>query len=388
VGPTSPLVVIALLGIAIGMLVLLVRLSPLALKLVAGAVALTISMMTGLVLVNDYYGYYRTWGDAYRDFSGTSTTGAFGNRAVRNEHEFLRAGRVEPITLAGSISGIKRDGLVYLPTQYFDSRFKKVKFPVIELFHGSPGKPTDWLLSLHLTHLVDEMLASHEMGPTVLVMPAINQGNAVEECLNGPRGQDDTYLSSDVPADIRKNFRVSTDPAQWGLLGFSSGGYCAANLALRHPSLFGSSASLDGYYRPTDGPAGALLKDNPTLQGSNDPYTAALALSDDVRPLPSFWVMAGAAGTDANQAKAFVAALSHVEQAPMLLVRGAGHDFYAWTAALLPALRWSWQTLAPPNLRVMFPIVGPAIVQTIPQPFPHHPGKTREVAPSPGATTR
>jgi len=388
VGPTSPLVVIALLGGAIGMQVLLLRIRRLAIKFCAGASALTLAVATGLVLVNDYYGYYRTWGDAYRDFSGISTSESIAGRAARTRYALVQAGRVEQIALAGRSSGIRRDGLVYLPPQYFEPRFKKIRFPVIELFHGSPGKPDDWLLSLHVPHTVDELLASHQMGPVVLVMPAINQGNAIEECLNGPRGQDDTYLSSDVPADIRKQFRVSADPAQWGLLGFSSGGYCAANLALRHPSFFGSSAALDGYYRPMDGPAGSLLKDSPELQRSNDPYAAAVALGGDVHPLPSFWVMAGVGGTDSKQAKAFVAALSHVEQVPMLLVRSAGHNFYAWEAALLPALRWSWQTLASPDLRVMFPIAGPSTADTLPLLRPRHPTTTRLVAPSPGATRR
>jgi poly(3-hydroxybutyrate) depolymerase len=365
VGPTSPLLVIALLGIAIGMLVLLVRLSHLALKLVAGAVALTISIVTGLVLVNDYYGYYRTWGDAYRDVRGTATTEVLPG-VSRTSPAFLQYGTVEQISLAGKSSGIKRDGLVYLPPQYFDPRFKKVKFPVIEMFHGSPGKPENWLNSLHVTHIVDELLASHQMGPAVLVMPAINQGNAVQECLNSPRGQDDTYLTTDVPADIRSQYRVSADPAQWGLLGFSSGGYCAANLGLRHPSSYGTVAALDGYYRPADGPAGGVLKDSPLLISANDPYSAALALPGDVRPLPSFWVMAGTGGPDAIHAKDFVAALSHVEQVPLVLTRSAGHDFYAWSAALLPALKWSWLLLAPPDLRVLFPIAGPSAVQTLP----------------------
>jgi poly(3-hydroxybutyrate) depolymerase len=57
-----------------------------------------------------------------------------------------------------------------------------------------------------------------------------------------PEGLDDTYLSTDVPTIIRARYRVSTDPAEWGLLGYSSGGYCAANLGLRHRARFGAAA--------------------------------------------------------------------------------------------------------------------------------------------------
>ena len=46
-----------------------------------------------------------------------------------------------------------------------------------------------------------------------------------------------------------------------GLLGFSSGGYCAANLALR------------------DGPAGSALGGNPALEAANSPLTIAFPLN-------------------------------------------------------------------------------------------------------------
>jgi enterochelin esterase-like enzyme len=367
------LVVILLLAIAVGMLVLVVRLRLLALKIVAGGLSLIVSMSMGLVLVNDYYGYYRTWGDAIRDLAGSTATVAFSGRADRN-HGYIQSGTLQQIALAGKVSGINRDGLVYLPPQYFDAQYRKVKFPVLEMFHGSPGKPTDWLSSLHVTRTFDELIASHQIGPMVLVMPSSNQGNSYQECLNAPRGAVDTYLTTDVPADIRATYRVSADPAQWGLAGYSSGGYCAANLALRHRSLFGAAVSLDGYYRPDDGPAGAVLRDAPQLKPENDPYAAALALNDSTRPVPSLWLMSGAGGADEKQAKAFVDAMRHVEQVPLVLASGAGHDFYAWAAAMPGAFKWSWQTLAPPDLRVMFPIAGPSTVQTLPLPRrPHSP---------------
>ena len=31
--------------------------------------------------------------------------------------------------------------------------------------------------------------------------------------------------------------------------GYSSGGYCAADLALRHPGSFGATAVINGYFR-------------------------------------------------------------------------------------------------------------------------------------------
>jgi hypothetical protein len=51
-----------------------------------------------------------------------------------------------------------------------------------------------------------------------------------------------------------------------------------------------------------------------------------------------------------------IAALSHVEGVPLLLQNHGGHNFYTWLDALPPALTWSWQQLASPQQRVLFPL--------------------------------
>lgn len=56
-----------------------------------------------------------------------------------------------------------------------------------------------------------------------------------------------------------------------GPSGYSSGGYCTANLALRHPSSHGAAAIINGYYRAAGGPAGAALGNNQSLEDANSP---------------------------------------------------------------------------------------------------------------------
>jgi enterochelin esterase-like enzyme len=377
VGPTSPLIIAVLLIAAAALLVALAQVGFVAVKILCGALALTVAMFSGLVLVNDYYGYYRTWGDVVKDVTGSGPTHDYAGRSLLPGGQVIENGSVEQISLQGKLSGITRSALVYLPPQYNNPKFRMVRFPVMELFHGSPGKPTDWIRSLHVNLVMDRLIAGHQIGPMVLVMPATSQGNAVEECLNSSRGEDDTYLSTDVPTEIRHKFRVASDPAQWGLMGFSSGGYCAANLALRHPAAFGSAASLDGYYQPLDGPAAAVLQQDPALEQINNPLAAANSLSQSAAPLPSFWLMAGTGGAESKQAAAFVTAMSHVEQVPLTLVRGANHDFYAWQSVLPQAMEWTWRTLATPDLRTLFPLLAPSEVHTVPGPLAP-PGRTRD----------
>ena len=399
-GPTSPVVLVLLLGAAVALLVALVRVRWLAVKLAAGGAALVMAMTSGLVVVNDYYGYYQTWGDAFHDFSGgTTAPDAFLGTVAARHGTTIESGSVQAVDLTGALSGVDRGGYVYLPPQYDNPSYRSVRFPMVELLPGSPGRPEDWLTVLHIARTMDKLIATRQLGPMVLVMPASNAGNRILECLDTAQVKDDTYLSIDVPADVAARYRVTVAPAERGLLGYSSGGYCAANLALRHRALFGASAALDGYFQATSEPAGQVLRSEPALLQPNSPIAVAASLPSSTYPMPSFWVTAGTGNSDdARQAQRFVSAMSHVESVHYVVSRGGGHNFYAWNAQVQPAMAWMWQQLASPELRVRFPLSGggssPDLVPLkLPPDFAQHrlaatePKPTRSsTAPTPQAT--
>ena len=103
----------------------------------------------------------------------------------------------------------------------------------------------------------------------------------------------------------------------------------------------------------------------------------------------------------------FTAALGRMEQVPFFKLNAADSG-NAWQAALPTALAWLWQQLAPPDLRVLFPVrttaAGTVTLPVIPV-KPHHPGPCKAAArsghaalpcgkpapgrvwPTPGATT-
>jgi poly(3-hydroxybutyrate) depolymerase len=390
-GPTSLVVLIGLLVVAVALMVAMVRLRWIAVKAGLGALVLVVSMTCGLVLVNDYYGYYRSWSDLGHDLSNASphtlvVTGARRGRTV------VQSGRVVSFTFDGKQSGLSRPGLVYLPPQYSDPRYRSVKFPVLELLHGYPGKPSDWIYALHLNTIADRQIALRRLGPMVIVIPPISSGNSAEECLNTPRAQDATFLTHDVRTDILAKFRVSADPAEWGLAGFSSGGYCAMNLALQNRSFFGSAAALDGYYQAGDGPAARLLGNDPALMALNSPVTEASRLATGTVPVPSLWLSVGTGNADdRRQAKNFVNAIGPVENATLVTLPRQGHNFYAWQSVLPETLNWSWQQLSPPDLRVYFPVSGTSSELVVPLPPRQHrlpyPGTPTPAPPTPTAPT-
>jgi S-formylglutathione hydrolase FrmB len=262
---------------------------------------------------------------------------------------------------------------VYLPPQYFQKRYAHTRFPVLELLHGSPGTPTNWVYQINIAGIMDKLISSNLVGPMIVVLPAINSGGHFEDCVDSPGALDDTYISQDVPRDVRARFRAATTPAEWGIAGYSSGGYCSANLALRHRGAYGAAAIMDGYFRPTDGPAAAALHFNGAAEAQNNPIVLASKLNRGANPMPSLWLSSGTGASKYSRgAQAFIAALHGVEAVTFVKQPGAGHNFYAWRAVIPRMLGWMWTQLAPPDLRVQFPVAGSIGNSIVVPPLPNH----------------
>jgi poly(3-hydroxybutyrate) depolymerase len=388
-GPDSRLLTALLIIASAALLVAAIRLRLLPARIACGTLTIMVAMTGGVSAVNYYYGYYTTWGQVWADFHG----GGAGNLGVVSAVSAPAAtsGRIGWTSLPGKLSGDSRRGLVYLPPQYGQARYAHVRFPVVELFHGSPGSPGGWNTVLRISQVADLLMARHQIGPMVLVMPAINgPGNDYQDCVNGPGVTDETYLTEDVRADVLARYRVSRDGYEWGLDGYSSGGYCAANLALRHPGSFGAAAVIDGYYRAADGPAGAALKYSGPLEVANSPLYLAERLQPGAGPVPAFWVTAGTHNSDYRPATVFTAAMDRIEQVPFFKLN-AGDTANVWSAALPASLTWMWQQLAPPDLRVLFPVRATTANRAATLPLPpvkRHHGKPKggaHVAPPPKA---
>ncbi len=368
-GPDSRLLTALLIAASAALLVAVVRLRLLPVRILCGALSIMVAMTGGVAAVNYYYGYYTTWGQMWADFHGG--TGNLGVITAATSTTALGSGRLGWTDLPGKLSGYNRRGLVYLPPQYGQAKYAQVRFPVVELFHGTPGTPLAWDTRLRIGQVADSLIARHLIGPMVLVMPAINgPGRQYQDCVNGPAVNDETYLTKDVRTDVYARYRVSQDPYEWGMAGYSSGGYCAANLALRHRGSFGAAAVINGYFRAADGPAGAALNNSQPLEAVNSPLYLAERLTPNSSPLPAFWVAAGTNDKpDYKPATMFAAALDRGQQVPFVKLN-AGDTANAWQAALPAALTWLWQQLAPPDLRVLFPVRAGArgLFSTLPVP--------------------
>jgi pimeloyl-ACP methyl ester carboxylesterase len=354
-GPDSRVLIALLIVASVALLVGAIRLRLLAVKVLCGSLSIVVAMVGGIAVVNFYYGYYSTWGQLWSDLHG-GNVGNLGTIPTASTQS-IQSGHIGSVDLPGKVSGYDRQGLVYLPPQYSEAKYRNVRFPVVELFHGSPGQPATWLTEMHLADVMNSLIDKHQIGPMVLVMPSINSSKRdQQECLNAGKQNDETYLTTDVRADMLAHYRVSHDPYEWAMGGYSSGGYCAANLALRHPTSFSAAAVITGYFRAVDGPAGRLLKNSQPLENANSPLYLAERLKAGSGPIPAFWIAAGThSKTDYQTATIFAAALDQFQQVPFYKLP-AGDTSNAWLAAMPYALTWLWQQIAPPDLRVLFPV--------------------------------
>jgi enterochelin esterase-like enzyme len=365
--PQSPVVFVLLLLVFAVFIGLAVRLRRWWLQVPVALLAFVPAMVFGVAVVNKYYDYYGHWKDVVADLDDSapaetvpmadlSTPGGLttflSHRARRPES--TRSGFLFRTMISGSRSGINRAGLVYLPPQYFQDDYRTSRFPVIELLHGGPGTPADYTRVMQVDTTYRRLVNSKQVGPAVLVMPDSNGGRDVElQCLDTVRGpKDETYLVNDVAAALVPRLRIMPQGPGWGVAGYSEGGYCAANLALRHPTLYGLAGSLSGYYAPL--PQSRLprrvdpFRGNLDLRRANTP--SAVIRSMRIRP-PRFWIMAGTGSPrDRVEGQAFSTLVRRIQpDVTFVTVKGGKHNFTAWRKVMPTFLMWATRRLPEPE---------------------------------------
>lgn len=318
----------------------------------AAVMSFAVAALFGMAAVNRFYDYYQNWGEIAADLTGTHTgittlpqlPGPGQLQQAIGGPDAARDGRLVDLELTGRRSKISRLGLVFLPPQYFQRSYATFRFPVLELVHGSPGRPYDWVGALHVTAALTALIGRHRAAPMVLVMPDSNGGIRMRasQCLDEPLGRKtDTYLSADVPTDVLASFRVQPPGRHWGIAGYSEGGFCAANLALRHPAWYGAAASMSGYFQPLASGRADPFAGNPVARLANDPTWLAQRYQPGA-PLPAFWLMAGGSDpADILDAQTMAALLRPFEPVRVVLVPHVRHTFAAWIPAVPKMLAWA-----------------------------------------------
>ncbi len=117
------------------------------------------------------------------------------------------------------------------------------KLPVVVMMMGEPGDPDPTIIAKTL-----EVFAKKNNGlaPIVVVVDQLGTPTSDPLCLDGPRGDVETYLVDDVVPWISSHLNVSTARTDWTFAGFSNGGGCAVYFGAKYPQTWGNILDVSG----------------------------------------------------------------------------------------------------------------------------------------------
>lgn len=315
------------------------------------------AVVMAAVLLNDNFGFYSSWreligGEHHRITVAQVRTGSLDTLLAARTTVAARTGHgtVARITIPSTAHGVAaHEAQVYLPPQYGAPQYLHRQFPVVELLAGAGGHPETWQQHLQLARLLDRGIAAGTIVPLIAIMPTVLVSLPRDtECVNVVHGpQVENYLTTDVYDTVTRDFRAATTRNGWSLMGYSTGGYCASNLLLRHPTSYVAGVSLAGYSKPyLDSTTGPLFGHSQVLKNENtplwrvqhlpDPDVALLLMTtrDDVETYRDATAMRAAARAPLNVC--------------VLALRHGGHNFAVWSAQEPTAFGWLSRQLTPP----------------------------------------
>jgi enterochelin esterase-like enzyme len=306
--------------------------------------------------VNDAGQFYGSWSELLGSGPpGVSlahiAAGSEDRRLAKDIRLHSRVGRSLVVSIYVPDAGAARaqKALVYLPAAYFAPSYADMRFPVVELLEGFPGSPWSWTLGLNVQAILDREIASHRTIPLIAVMPTQNYLPARHdgECINAVHGpQVETTLTVNVRRVIEHDFRVNRDRTAWAVMGYSTGGFCALNISLRHPSMYGSAVSLSGNVHPyIDHTTGHLFGRSLAAEDSNDPVWRAQKLP------PPVSLLLAASRQDVGAwrgALAMAAAVRPPTRVSLLELPRGGHDGAVWRIMEPVAFDWLAHVIPPP----------------------------------------
>ncbi|MET9257964.1 alpha/beta hydrolase-fold protein [Streptomyces sp. NPDC003717] len=314
----------------------------------------------GLV-ANQSFGFYASWADLFGQEDGqgvvvdhTGATGApltvTGTRRVPQAGGALprTAGQVQEVRLVGRTSRIATPAYVYLPPEYFQASHRDRKFPAAIVLTGYPGTAKALVDKLNYPSTALKLARAGRMRPMILVMlrPTVAPPRDTE-CVDVPGGpRTETFFARDLPEAVGAHYRVDARPGGWGVVGDSTGGYCALKFAMHHPERFGAGAGLSPYYKaPIDPTTGDLFHGDEGLRRRADLWWCL-----DHLPAPdtSLLVTSSKVGeTNYQETLEFIdrAKRRGPTRVSSIILDSGGHNFNTWRREIPATLEWLGERL-------------------------------------------
>ncbi|HWJ95205.1 MAG TPA: alpha/beta hydrolase-fold protein [Telluria sp.] len=143
----------------------------------------------------------------------------------------------------------RRDIPVYLPPGY-DSAAQR-RYPTVYLLAGFNGRGTVFLNDTpgdeNIAQRLDRLIGSGAIAPMIVVMPdCLTRLGGSQYINSAATGRYEDHLVHELVPYIDRSYRTLASRDARAVAGKSSGGYGALMLAMRHPDVFGLTASHSG----------------------------------------------------------------------------------------------------------------------------------------------
>lgn len=326
-----------------------------------------LAVLTVLVWANRSMQFYQTWNDLFGDGKpagqaavnealpargGEAVGGGAADRSpthISDRKPTPSGATLVTLRVHGQASGVADDVLVWLPKEYDSPQWGGKPLPVLFMMPGQPGSPKGVYDQYEFDKAASASIAGGQTKPFIGVFPPIMTHPPRDtECLDIPNGpQSETWLVQDVRQAVAGQFRTAPDPKQWNLAGYSTGGYCAANLLLRHRDQFGAAASIGGYFHPwPDSHTGDLFGGNEELRKANTPLLqfqsgtprpTNLLIASSERDAHS-WGGDGPGGS--GDSRDMIDAAKRWPGTASIVLKSGGHGFKTYTAIYPQVLAW------------------------------------------------
>jgi hypothetical protein len=219
---------------------------------------------TGLT-INRYGEFYSSWydlvgirADLNKAAVSTAQLSSLTLHDIRKAKTLAGGSLVIKKVITGENSGVTDTVYVVLPPKIAKELRKNTNFSlitedykVVELFSGYPGVPATWIGALRGITALEKLENSNQIPQTIAIIPSINVAPGEDtECMNYRGGpQVETWLTKDMHLFAQKF--IGIDFRQWATFGYSTGGWCAAEIAIRHQDQYSAAISLAGYFSPS-----------------------------------------------------------------------------------------------------------------------------------------
>lgn len=210
------------------------------------------------------------------------------------------------------------------------------KYPVVYFLSGAPGVPTAWLHGLDLDNQMKAVKDFANLPDFIAVLPEINVVPGRDtECLNVPGvANAEDWLAKDV-----YNYTINNLPAEkqnWLVTGYSTGGWCAAMLTLKHPEIFKGAAPIAGFFR-TEIWMGLNSKTREELRTKYDLIKIAHA---NKKPADFFLITSKMDKSTFDSTNWFYANVGAGHNVDLLTLKDGGHNFTTWKPLVQDILKW------------------------------------------------